>query len=151
MLKFIVAPSRSQAHFQVAPSRSRAQVHCCAVEVASSIIVTPSRSQAHFQVTPSRSHAQFIVAPSSPLPCHNLFSGPANPIDAPQSFPRAGEFHRHATIFSAGRRISLPCCNLFSGPANPIVSAGQRIPLLSRQNLISAGTSSSCLLYHNSI
>ncbi len=36
VLKFIVAPSRSQAQFQVAPSRSRAQVHCRAVEVASS-------------------------------------------------------------------------------------------------------------------
>jgi len=54
------------------------------------------------------------------LPRRNLFSGPANPIPAPQSFQWAGVPHRRAAIFSAGRRISSPRRNHFSGLANPI-------------------------------
>jgi hypothetical protein len=118
VLKFIVAPSRSQAHFQVAPSRSRAQVHCCAVEVASSsslsrrqgrklifksrrrgrTLSSLSRRQAHCHVT------IFSAGQQIPLTRRNLFHGPANSIATPPSFPRAGESHCHAAIFSVGRQ-----------------------------------------------
>ncbi len=55
-------------------------------------------------------------------PRRNIFHGPANPIAAPQSFPRAGESHRRAAIFFTGRRIPSPRHNLFIGPANPIAA-----------------------------
>ncbi len=50
----------------------------------------------------------------------NHFSGPANPIAAPQSFQRAGESHHFAAIFSVGRRIPSLRRNLLCGPANLI-------------------------------
>jgi len=48
--------------------------------------------------------AFFSVVGRIPSPRHHLFSGPANPIAAPQSFQRAGVSHRRTTIFSAVRR-----------------------------------------------
>ena len=50
----------------------------------------------------------------------NHFSGPENPIAAPQSFQQAGKSHPGATIFSAGRRTPSPLCNHFSGLVNLI-------------------------------
>ena len=47
-------------------------------------------------------------------PRHNLFSGPANLIAAPQSFQRAGQSHRCAAIITVGRRIPSPCRNYFT-------------------------------------
>jgi hypothetical protein len=84
--------------------------------------------------------------PSNPIAAPQSFIGPANLIAAPQYFPRAGESHRRAAIFSSGRRISSPRRNIFHGPVNPIAtpqsfhrageshchatifSAGRRIP-----------------------
>jgi hypothetical protein len=90
-----------------------------------------------------------------PSPRNNHFSGPVNPIAVPHSFQLASESHCHATIFSAGRQIRGPANlivamlqsfqragkpNRFRGPAHSIAKP---------PNLISAGASSSCLLYHS--
>jgi hypothetical protein len=95
-------------------------------------------------------------------PRHNLFSGPANPIATLQSFQRAGKSYRRAAIISAGRRIPLPRRNLFHRPANLIAMPqsfqragkpnrfrGLAHSIAKPPNLISAGASSSCLLYHS--
>jgi hypothetical protein len=50
-----------------------------------------------------RRAAIFSTGRRIPSPRRNLFIGPANLIAAPQSFPRAGESHRRAGIFSSGR------------------------------------------------
>ena len=82
----------------------------------------------------SHCRATIILEGRRPIPRHHLFSGPVNPIAAPQpflcnpvnpimvppSFKRAGDSHCRAAIFLAVRRIPLPCRNLSSGPANPI-------------------------------
>ncbi len=72
---------------------------------------------------------------ATPLPRHYFFIRPAaSPrrhfficlagasIAVPQSFQRAGQSHRRATIFSAGRPIPSPRCNHFSGPVNHIAA-----------------------------
>jgi hypothetical protein len=86
-----------------------------------------------------------------PSPRHHLVSGPANPIAAPQSFHRAGEFHRRAAIFSVGRRIPSSRHNLFSRLAFSIVapqsfqSAGEFHHCAAIvSDLISTGATSSC-------
>jgi hypothetical protein len=105
--QLIVAPSRPRSQFQVALLRSCAQVHSRVVKVASSFssraikVACPnslSRRQAHCHA------AIFSAGQQIPLPRHNLFHGPANPIATPPSFPRAGKSHRHAAIFSTGRQ-----------------------------------------------
>ena len=58
------------------------------------------------------------------MPGHHFFIQPAaNPITAPPSLHLLGQrSHRHATIFSAGRRIPSPHHHLFSGMANLIAA-----------------------------
>jgi hypothetical protein len=93
---------------------------------------------------------------------HLTFRVPANLIAMPQYFQWAGESHRHAAIFSTGRRIPSPRHHLFSGPANLIAMTqsfqwagkpnrfrGPAHSIAKPPNLISAGASSSCLLYHS--
>ena len=127
-----------------------------------SIAATPFLHSAGSVTTPPSLHflsrcidrRTTIVSAGRPISslCRNHFSGPANPIDAPQSFQRAGESHRCAAIISAGQQNPSPVCNHFSGTANliaqsfqgagkshrrtAIISLGWRIPSPSR-NLFS--------------
>ena len=126
--------------FIAAPSRSQAQVHCRAIKVASSFL---SRA----------------VEVARSVHCRAF-----KPIAHPQSFQRAGESHCRTAIFSTGRQIPSPGHHLFRRQANLIAMPqsfqqagkpnrfrGPAHSIAKPPNLISAGASSSCLLYHNSI
>jgi len=101
-------------------------------------------------------------------PRRKHFSRTANPIAAPHSFQRSGESHRRANINNNNNNNNnnnTPRHNLFHRPAHLIAMLqsfqpagkpnrfrGPAHSIAKPPNLISAGTSSSCLLYHgNSI